>query len=62
MPLPLTETEVLEKCLSECRRRLEQFRDDRNELQADLAEADMNQMLDQWQRLRRAQDAHHSAH
>lgn len=42
----LSERNVLEACLTECKRQLDRFRREDNDLQADLAESDMNQMLE----------------
>ena len=40
------EKKVLEASLQECEKRLQRYRKEGNELQADLAEADMNKMLE----------------
>lgn len=50
---PSTEQEryVIEAALIECRRRLDYFRAEKDDLNADLAESDLNLMLERWGQL-----------
>lgn len=43
-----TERQILEAAMSECRRRLAYLRDEGDDIAADLAEADLNAMLERW--------------
>lgn len=45
------EQQTLEAAMSECRRRLSYFRAENDDLNADLAEADLNLMLERWSQL-----------
>lgn len=57
MPLPVSteqEEHVLKAALTECRRRLEYYRADGDELAASLAENDLNTMLDRLAEIQRA--------
>lgn len=45
------ELRTLEAAMTECRKRLAYFRREDDALNADLAEADLNLMLERWERL-----------
>lgn len=45
------ERDVLERAMTECRRRLDYFREEEDDLNGDLAEVDLNLMLERWAQL-----------
>lgn len=51
----MNEIEALEACVTECRKRLENYRNENDELQIDLTEADLNAMLERLGELYRDQ-------
>jgi hypothetical protein len=52
----IPESEVLKTALTECQQRLNRFREMENWLEADLAEADLNAMLEKLQELNSRED------